>query len=41
MSDTEFVVEAQQNGIEPVIFERDAKGMRFLHRSGEPYPVEP
>ena len=24
-----------------LIFERDAKGMRFLHRSGEPYPEEP
>ena len=24
-----------------LIFERDAKGMRFLRRSGEPYPEEP
>jgi len=24
-----------------LIMERDAKGMRFLHRSGEPYPQEP
>ena len=23
-----------------LIFERDARGMRFLHRSGEPYPPE-
>jgi uncharacterized cupin superfamily protein len=23
-----------------LVFERDARGMRFLHRSGEPYPPE-
>jgi uncharacterized cupin superfamily protein len=24
-----------------LVMERDARGMRFLHRSGEPYPEEP
>jgi uncharacterized cupin superfamily protein len=24
-----------------LVLERDARGMRFLHRSGEPYPQEP
>lgn len=24
-----------------LVFERDERGMRFLHRSGEPYPQEP
>ena len=24
-----------------LIFERDERGMRFLHKSGEPYPQEP
>ena len=24
-----------------LVMERDARGMRFLHKSGEPYPQEP